>query len=136
MLAPPRCTVTLPKNSRPACVRIGAPSRCTTHGPNRGARGEADEDGEFGSAAKDDAAAVENDIEEEEEDDEEDDEDDEWVGVGGGESDSDRGMSECIDTLLPASELSGHFLLARPPAELLLDALAEVAASATETRSL
>ncbi len=59
------------------------------------------------------------------------------MGVGGGESDSDRGMSACTDTLLPASELSGRFLLARPPAELLLDALAEeVAASATAARSL
>ena len=132
MLAPPRCTVTLPKNSRPACDRIGAPSRCTTHGPNRGARGEADEDGEFGSAAKEDAAAVENDKADDE--DEEDDEDDEWVGVGGGESDSDRGMSACTDTLLPASELSGRFLLARPPAELLF--AEKVAASATAARSL
>jgi hypothetical protein len=75
MLAPPRCTVTLPKNSRPACDRIGAPSKCTTHGPNRGARGEADEDGEFGSAAKEEAAVVEKDKADDEE--EEDDEDDE-----------------------------------------------------------
>ena len=126
MLVPPRCTVALPKNSRPACDRMGGPSRRTTHGPNRGARGEADDDGELGRVGTDAVATA---VENERVDDDDNDDDDEWAGVGGGERDSDRGMAWCSGAPTPASEFSERFLLASPTVALLFNADAEEAAT-------